>query len=332
MQWIRIVRADLRWRRVANAALALGFLGLVAALLVRHIESVEWGDVVAAVGRYDAATLVLAAAIAAASHVLYGTYDVLARAAERHAVPVGRTWAIGAVSYAFNLNLGALVGGVGVRVRLYRRHGIEAAAAARVVALVVAGNWFGYLLAAGVALTIGAPRLPNGFAVDPAASRLLGVAFVVAACAALGLAALRGGRSVRIGRRCVPVPPFRIAALQVGVAATNWLAIGTLLWVLLGRDASWVAVVSVALVAAIAGVVSHVPAGLGVLEFVFVSSLGGLLGDAVLFAALLTYRALYYLAPLAVASFGWALLERTAGGSTFRRRRADGGVRGRAVL
>ena len=55
------------------------------------------------------------------------------------------------------------------------------------------------------------------------------------------------------------------------------------------------------LVAAVAGVIAHVPAGLGVLEAVFIALLSHRVPQAELLAALLAYRALYYLVPLALA-------------------------------
>lgn len=63
------------------------------------------------------------------------------------------------------------------------------------------------------------------------------------------------------------------------------------------------------LVAAIAGVVTHVPAGLGVLEAVFVTLLPSRVPKEELLAVLLAYRAIYYLAPLVVAAVIYVLFE-----------------------
>jgi hypothetical protein len=61
---------------------------------------------------------------------------------------------------------------------------------------------------------------------------------------------------------------------------------------------------------AVAGLVLRVPAGLGVLEAVGVALLaGGTLGQDKVLAALLAYRALYYLVPLVLASVALGLAE-----------------------
>ena len=95
----------------------------------------------------------------------------------------------------------------------------------------------------------------------------------------------------------------------------NWGVIASVIYVLMSRQVAYATVLSVLLVAAVAGVITHVPAGLGVLEAVFATALSGVLGQAEIIAALLAYRAVYYLAPLAVATMLFAALEARAGGS-----------------
>ena len=61
-----------------------------------------------------------------------------------------------------------------------------------------------------------------------------------------------------------------------------------------------------------AGVVTHVPANLGVLEAVVVYALGARLPAHELLAAVLAYRAVYYLLPLALALPAYGLSEAAA--------------------
>jgi uncharacterized membrane protein YbhN (UPF0104 family) len=68
-------------------------------------------------------------------------------------------------------------------------------------------------------------------------------------------------------------------------------------------------VLSVLLVAAVAGVITHVPAGLGVLEGVFVALLSHRLPEGQLLGALLAYRALYYIVPLLAAALLYLKVE-----------------------
>ena len=81
---------------------------------------------------------------------------------------------------------------------------------------------------------------------------------------------------------------------------------------LLEGSVDYVSVLGGLLVSSVAGVIAHVPAGLGVLEAVFVSLLGDAHPVHRLLAALLAYRAVYYLAPLAMAGFAYLALELSA--------------------
>ncbi|MNG20615.1 Inner membrane protein YbhN [compost metagenome] len=66
------------------------------------------------------------------------------------------------------------------------------------------------------------------------------------------------------------------------------------------------------MISSIAGVITHIPAGLGVLETVFLTLLQGTYGKGTLLAALIGYRAIYFLLPLLIATLVYLLLERLA--------------------
>jgi uncharacterized membrane protein YbhN (UPF0104 family) len=68
-------------------------------------------------------------------------------------------------------------------------------------------------------------------------------------------------------------------------------------------------VLGVLLVSAIAGVLAHIPAGVGVIELVFLMLLGGTLPQHTIIAGLVVYRAVYYLAPLLAAVIVYVGLE-----------------------
>ncbi len=91
--------------------------------------------------------------------------------------------------------------------------------------------------------------------------------------------------------------------------------------VLLPDRASYTEVLATLLISSIAGVVLHVPAGLGVLEAVFIAILHDHLGRGPLLAALIGYRVLYFLVPLFLACLVYLWLERRARRLRRRQRR-----------
>jgi glycosyltransferase 2 family protein len=65
----------------------------------------------------------------------------------------------------------------------------------------------------------------------------------------------------------------------------------------------------VLLIAAIAGVLLHIPAGLGVTEAVFIALLSHRVPEHQLLGALLAYRALFYLTPLVAGALLYLKME-----------------------
>lgn len=295
-----------RWlRRAAPWVLALAVLALVA----RQADRVDWAAVATALRAQPPALLAAALALSLASHALFASYDLIGRHVTRHGVGRARTLRIAAIAYAFNLNFGSLVGAFALRLRLYRRAGLAFGTVGRVIATSVVANWLGYALLAGAVLAAAPPALPADWGVPPAALRGLGAVLAGAGLAYLALCLFSRRRRFTLRGHVVDLPAGRVALWQAAVSLANWSLMGGIVWLLLDRALPWPEVLAVLLLAAVAGVVTHVPAGLGVLEAVFVACLGHRLPQDVLIAALLAYRAAYYLMPLVLALAGYALLE-----------------------
>ncbi|MDL5364070.1 lysylphosphatidylglycerol synthase domain-containing protein [Xanthomonas sp. NCPPB 2654] len=303
-----------RWRRVRRIAY-LAFLALVAFLLVRYGRSVDWAQVGATLAGYGGGTLALAAGLTLASYALYACYDLGARRYTRHPLATPRVMAIAVIAYAFSLNVGALVGGAGFRYRLYAREGLRLGTIGRIVAFTIGTNWMGYLLLAGALFASGRLRTPPHWPVSGASLPWLGAAMLLAVAGYLLACHLARGRALEVRGHALHLPPLPLAVLQLALGAANWTLMGTLLFVLMPPGVDYVSVLGTLLVAAVASAIAHIPAGIGVMEAVFLPMLGHQVPQSQLLAALLAYRAFYYLGPLLLATAGYAALEA-------RRRRA----------
>lgn len=297
---------------LAKRLLTLAFFAVVAWLLIKHARTIEWSEVGDAISAYPAGTLLAAAALAALSHGIYSTYDLLGRHWTGHGVPARTVQAVTFVSYAFNLNFGSLVGGFAFRYRLYSRLGLDNPTITRVLGLSLTTNWLGYLLLAGGVFALRIITPPEGWDIGAGALQALGFALVGAALAYIALCAFSKRREWSIRGHDIVLPPTRLALLQLALSCANWMVIAATIHTLLQGRAGYALVLGVLLIAAIAGVITHIPAGLGVLEAVFVTFLVPPLAQGGVIAALLAYRALYYLAPLALAAVVYLLLEARA--------------------
>lgn len=159
-----------------HRVLVAGFLLLAAWLLWRYARMIEWREVGAAIAGYPLSRLALAATASLLAYALYCSFDVLARAYPGHGLSLRRVLAIAFVCYAFNLSLGAVVGGIGFRYRLCSHAGLSMATISRVVAFTIASNWSGLLLLGGIALLFDPVPLPPAWEL---ASRALRIAAVL---------------------------------------------------------------------------------------------------------------------------------------------------------
>lgn len=289
--------------------LAIAFFLLVAWLIYRYGRTLDWPKIWRSVQQIDRTTLLLAAACSIGSYAVYACVDLFARHALQLQVSKAKAMAIAFVCYAFNLNFGSWVGSIGFRYRLYSRMGLDAEQVTRVVGISLVTNWSGYFLLAGVAFAFNFVKPPAGWEIGRLGLTIAGIGLLATLVVYIAASAFAGRRSWTIRGRELSLPSVGFATLQVLVSSLNWLLIAGILYVLLRQHADFPIVLGVFLLAAIAGAATHVPAGLGVTEAVFFAVLGSRVPHPELFAALLTYRALYYLMPLCAAIPVYFLLE-----------------------
>jgi glycosyltransferase 2 family protein len=272
---------------------------VVFGLLLSHVDKIDWVGAWQALRRYEPTLLLQALALTTASHMLYGCFDLIGRKHTGHQLPRLQTWCIAMTSYAFTLNLGSMIGSVGARLRLYTRAGLDEVTIAQIVAASVSTNWMGYGLVAGGLFAFGAISLPPQARVSATALEAIGIGMMLLAGAYVLACAVARQRSWQVGGRKVRAPSPRLAVLQLATAATNWATMGAAMYLLLGAKVPYPTTLAVLMAASIIGVLAPIPAGLGLLEAVYLMLLSGTVPQDTLMGALLAYRALYYLLPLA---------------------------------
>ncbi|HSR66179.1 MAG TPA: YbhN family protein, partial [Xanthomonadaceae bacterium] len=166
-----------------------------------------------------------------------------------------------------------------------------------------------YLLLAGILFARRTLPLPPGWRLGVDGLQVLGFAMLGALAAYLVACRLSHGRIFHLRGHHFRLPSLPLALLQVAMAAGNWMLMAGIVYALLPGAVGYPEVLAVLLLGAVAAAAVHMPAGIGVLEAVFAALLDGRLPRPEVLAAVLTYRAFYYLLPLAVALVVYATLE-----------------------
>ncbi|AIL63200.1 bifunctional lysylphosphatidylglycerol flippase/synthetase MprF [Pseudomonas alkylphenolica] len=203
----------------------------------------------------------------------------------------------------------SLLSGGSVRYRLYARQGIGAAEVARMT--LFASLSLGCALPPLAALATLSNLPAAAAALHLPQALLAGIALAVLGLAALLAYGLYRRRLpeqpqvdnllVRIGRRTLRLPGARLTFLQLLITALDVAAAATVLYLLLPEAPPFGAFLLVYLLALAAGVLSHVPGGVGVFEAILLAAFADQLGAAPLAAALLLYRLIYVVLPLLLA-------------------------------
>ncbi|TPG99001.1 bifunctional lysylphosphatidylglycerol flippase/synthetase MprF [Pseudomonas caspiana] len=203
----------------------------------------------------------------------------------------------------------SMLSGGSVRYRLYARHGLGASEVAHMT--LFASLSLGCALPPLAALAT-LSNLPGASAALGLSETLLGAIAVAVlllfSVLAIGIYRRRlpeqpypDNLLVKVGRRTLRLPGRRLTFLQLIITALDVAAAATVLYLLLPEAPPFGAFLLVYLLALAAGVLSHVPGGVGVFEAILLAAFSDKLGAAPLAAALLLYRLIYVVLPLLVA-------------------------------
>ncbi len=300
---------------------AAGFFTLALWGVHHALAGVSYGTLWQAILSMGPGQLALAGLGATLAYLALTGYDVLALRYVKHPLDYPRTGLASFIAFAFSNSVGlALLTGASVRTRLYSSWGLPTPRIGRIVAFGAVTLWLGILAVAGVALVAEPSTIamlihaPQWTMVAAGTACLTVVAAYFAWC---GL----WPRPLRIrGWRFEP-PQLRIALGQLVVSSADWLAAAGVLYALLPANAgiSYPALAGIFVVAQGLGLASHVPGGLGVFEGTMLLLAGRQLSVTDLAGALLAFRAIYYLIPLAGATILLAGHEATRHGAAMGR-------------
>lgn len=287
----------------------LFIFSLMAVALYKLTAEVRYDDVLAALQRTNWISIALALLFTLLSFGALTFYDFNALDYIGKRLPPATVALTSIMSYAVGntVGFGPLSGGA-IRLRAYSRMGVSPADIGRVIAFVTIAFGMSLLMVTALAILMVAPRVASFVGMNPLLLRLSATAVIVAILSAVAFSSF--GKTIRIGSFSVNLPDSLTASRQFLASAADIAFAGSVLYVLLpDTSVGWPSFLAIYATAVGIGVLSHVPAGLGVFETVIMAGLGNTISVDQLLSSLVLYRIIYNVLPLVMAVIFTTFIE-----------------------
>jgi hypothetical protein len=287
--------------------IGIAIFSVAAWLVYRALRQYSVEQIVASLGAISLRHLALGGLFAAGSYLCKTGNDLLAvrYTGSDLAYPKVALASFTALSIGQTLGVAAFSSGA-VRYRFYSAWGLSAGDVARILVFCGLTVLLGLASVAGIACLLGTRLVGATFGAPPLAVGAAGVLLLTAIAGYLGLAALVQ-HPIRIRRFVLPLPPLRLALGQVALGTVDFMLVAAVLHQMLSAssEVGFFAVAAGYVAGNTAGIISHVPGGLGVIEAVLLALVPG----ANVVGALVAFRAVYYLIPFALGTLLFAVCE-----------------------
>ncbi len=311
--WGRLLRLRLRWwttGHVVGTILACVVFAVSIWVIGRELRGFEYAEVWEYLREFPILYVLFALGLTALTFVVLTGYDALALRYVDAELSTRRIVFSAFIGYAVSQAIGnPLLTGGSVRYRLYSSWGLSPPQVAKAILFAGVSFWLGFFTLGGGVLLVTPLELASAFNLPFPASVLGGVC-LLPVVAYTALTVLRDD-ALEFWGWSFQVPPRWMLPVQVALAAGDLLLASSVVYVLLPPEIglSFPFLVVVYLIALLAGLVSHVPGGLGVFEGIMLLLLTPEVPPPIVLGSLLAYRGIFHLLPLVLAVLAFGAYE-----------------------
>ena len=292
---------------------ALHYLGIIIAIAIfavaiyilsRELRNLRWADVMAQLSAIPLSHVALSLLATAGAYLILTIYDTTAFSYIGRTVSFGRVAFVSFLAYAFSHTIGfGGATGSAIRYRFYTSWGVRPIDIGKVILFAGLAYLLGAFGVAGALILLSGYDFASIVRMPEWLVHFVGGVFVIVGLLYVLWSAL-GRPSIRLGPTFLPPPRLSISIAQLTTAALEWgFASAALYWLLPpGVGIDYWHFVAIYVVAYVAGMISHVPQGLGVIEAVVIQLMPEGTSKEAMAAAFITWRAVYFLLPLLIAA------------------------------
>lgn len=299
-----------RLKSYVGIAVSVLLAAVAGWVLWRTFQRISFADVVAQMRALPASTLALAALCAAGAFTVLALYEIAIVRYVKGAVGRAKPMLTAFIAFPLGHAVGqAMLSGGALRYRMYTPAGFSATEVGAAVLLANLPYALGFGLLFDISLVFASDMLAPMFRVS---SRWLFALGCIGLCKDAGyvLLILLRTRPIKLGGWSVNLPSPAMTLLQLLVGLADIFLVSTLLYLLLPESIGigYLPFLGAYLASVLVGVLSHVPAGLGVLESMLLLLLPEVPPEQLL-AAVLMYRVIYEIIPVLISLGLWFAFE-----------------------
>lgn len=304
---------DPRRNRI-KAALGIGASVIIAGLalwvLYRTFQRISIAEVVQHMRNADPDALLAAAACAFGALFMLSLYEIVVVRYVKHSIGKAKPVITALITYPLGHAVGqAMLSGGALRYRMYTPVGFTAMEVGATALLCNLPYALGFGLMFDVALVSSADALSPLFMISSVWVFALGCIGLAKDAGYLLFVGLRKA-PIRLGGWSFGLPTMRLTLLQFVIGIIDVILVSSVLYLLLPESAglAYLPFLAVYLASVLVGILSHVPAGLGVIESMLLLLLPEV-PPAELLASVLLYRVVYEILPLIFSLTLWGGYE-----------------------
>ena len=302
-----------RLKTTIGLAASLVIAGLAILVLYQTFQRIEPADVLRKMLEGPRAKLLLAAACATGAFLAIALYEGIVVRYVKHPLGIIKPALTALIAYPIGHALGQmLLSASALRYRMYTPAGFSAVEVGATVLMCALPYALAFGLIVDLALVFAPDRMAVAVGIEAKWLFALGILGLAKDVGYLTFVARRKA-PIRLGGWAVNLPPLPMSVLQIVVGLIDIGLISSILYLLLpaSADIAFLPFVAIYLASIFAGSLSHVPAGIGVLESMLLLLLPAV-PPAELLAAVLLYRVIYEVIPLMIALALWGAFELVA--------------------
>ena len=299
-----------RLKTYAGVLVSVLLASLAAWVLWRTFQRISFADVLVQMRAVPASKLALAGLCAAAALTVLASYEVAVVRYVKHCIGRAKPMLTAYIAFPLGHAIGqAMLSGGALRYRMYTPAGFSATEVGATVLLANLPYALGVGLLLDISLVAAAEMLEPMFRLSSGWLRALGIFGLCKDAGYVALILLRK-KPIKLGGWSVNLPTPAMTALQLVVGLADIFLVSSVLYLMLPESVglAYLPFLGAYLASILAGVLSHVPAGLGVLESMLLLLLPDVPPEQLL-AAVLMYRVIYEIIPVLLALALWGMFE-----------------------